>query len=856
MNEKRRNLLKGVALLGAMPVAMKFSPLSDLVGLSASELGTGLVKNGEVVTAAHWGMLKVTVKDGVIVKSEPLQKTSEISNPLQNFTADMVYKSRIKYPMVRKSYLANPDSPKPELRGRDEWVRVSYEDVIKLVARELKKTRKQKGNQSVFAGSYGWKSSGNVHNSRILLHRFMNLSGGFVGSLGDYSTGASQVIMPHVVGSIEVYEQQTSWPVVLENSKVVVIWGANPISTLRIAWTSTDEQGFKYFEELKKSNIEVIVIDPVRTQTAQYFDKARWIAPRPNTDTAMMLGMCHYLYTSGKYDKNFIETYTSGFDKFVPYLLGKTDGTPKNLEWASKICDLPAKLIKELADKFMDNRTMLMSGWGMQRAHHGEQAHWTMVTLAAMLGQIGLPGGGFGLSYHYSNGGAPTCKGGVIGGINSSSVGNFDEQGNFIGTAFGEFDSHGQFIGKAAKGAAGTGQSWLQKATKYAFPVARIADALLNPGKVIDHNGKKITYPDIDFIYWVGGNPLVHHQDINTLVKAWRKPRTIVVNDPYWTPTAKMADIVFPTTTEYERNDITMTGDYSNMNIVPMKQVVAKFAEARDDYQIFSDLCKAYTDRLVLAYTENGKTEFDWIKEYYDAAYAQVSSTPDLVTDMKPFEEFWAENKPVNFASTPESDAWVRFEEFREDPILNAIGTPSGLIEIYSDTIAAMKYDDCKAHPMWFEPIEWLGMKEKRAEFHMLSPHPTDRLHSQLSNTALRDRYAVADREPVWINTKDAKKKGIKNGDLVRVYNERGEVLAGAVVSDDIKEGVVKLDEGAWYDPDASGLCKNGCPNVLTIDIPTSKLANGNISHTALVNIEKFKGKAPELTAFKDPKFA
>ena len=119
MNEKRRNLLKGAALLGAMPVAMKFSPLSDLVGLSASELGTGLVKNGEVVTAAHWGMLKVTVKDGVIVKSEPLQKTSEISNPLQNFTADMVYKSRIKYPMVRKSYLANPDSPKPELRGRD-----------------------------------------------------------------------------------------------------------------------------------------------------------------------------------------------------------------------------------------------------------------------------------------------------------------------------------------------------------------------------------------------------------------------------------------------------------------------------------------------------------------------------------------------------------------------------------------------------------------------------------------------------------------------------------------------------------------------------------------------------------------
>ncbi|WP_314978574.1 molybdopterin-dependent oxidoreductase [Campylobacter rectus] len=848
MNEQRRNLLKSGAALAAMPLVGKLN-------LAANDaINTNLVKTGEVITAAHWGMLKVTTQDGVITRSEPIQKTSDVHNQLQYFTADMVYKSRIKYPMVRKSYLENPDSPKPELRGKDEWVRVRYEDAIKLVARELKKTRKQKGLEGVFAGSYGWKSSGNVHNSRILLHRFMNLSGGFVGSLGDYSTGASQIIMPHVVGSIEVYEQQTSWPLLLENSKVVVIWGANPITTLRIAWTSNDEQGFKYFEELKKSDIKVIVIDPIRSDTAKFFDKAQWIAPVPNTDTAMMLGMCHYLYTSGKYDKDFIENYTIGFDKFLPYLLGQSDGTPKNLEWASAICGLDAALLKELADTFFDNRTMIMSGWGMQRAHHGEQPHWAMVTLACLIGQIGLPGGGFGLSYHYSNGGAPTCKGAVLSGMNSASVGRYNEKGEFLGTDKGEFDKNGRFVAKAVA-VAGTGQSWLQKATNYAFPVARIADALLNPGKVIDHNGKKITYPDIDFIYWVGGNPFAHHQETNRLLEAWRKPRTIVVNDPYWTPTAKMADIVFPTTTAYERNDITMTGDYSNMNIAPMKQVVEKFYEAKDDYQIFSDLCKAYAKNLVVAYTDNGKDEFDWIKEYYSAAYAKVMAIPDFYTDMKPFDEFWSENKPVVFTSTPESDAWVRFGEFREDPILNALGTPSGLIEIYSETIEKMGYDDCGAHPMWFEPIEWLGMKNKPAEFHMISAHPTDRLHSQLNHTSLRKNYAIANREPIWINTKDAKRKGIKTGDLVRVFNARGEVLAGALVTDDVNESVVKLAEGAWYDGFDTGLCKNGSSNVLTIDIPTSKLANGNISHTALVNIEKFTGKAPRLTAFNDPKF-
>ena len=250
MNENRRDFLKkGATAIAATPLLSSVTASN----LFADEVKKGVVKNGETLTAAHWGMLKVTTKNGIAVKSEPIQKTSEIYNPLQHYTPDMIYKSRIKHTMVRKSYLENPDSPKPELRGIDEWVEVPYEEAIKLVAKELKKTRAQKGLQSVFAGSYGWKSSGNVHNSIILLHRFMNLSGGFVGSLGDYSTGASQIIMPHVVGSIEVYEQQTSWPVVLENSKVVVIWGANPLATLRIAWTATDEQGFKYFEELKIS---------------------------------------------------------------------------------------------------------------------------------------------------------------------------------------------------------------------------------------------------------------------------------------------------------------------------------------------------------------------------------------------------------------------------------------------------------------------------------------------------------------------------------------------------------------------------------------------------------------------------
>lgn len=836
---KRRNFLK----LGAAVSALPLIPSSML----AADKLTALKKNGEILTAARWGILKASVKNGKIVKSAPWKITSKIPNTLQNTMADLVYNTRIKAPMVRKSYLADPDNPKPELRGLDEWVEVKYEDAIKLVARELKKTREQKGADSVFAGSYGWQSTGNVHVSRTLLHRFMNLSGGFTGVTGDYSTGAAQVIMPHVTGSNQVYEQQTSWPVVLENSKVVVFWGLNPISTLRVAWTSSDEQGFKYFEQLKNSDKEIIIIDPIKTVSGKYFEgKARWIAPRPNTDVAMMLGMAQHLYSQGKYDKEFLQNYTVGFEKFVPYLTGQSDGVAKTPEWASEICGISADMIKELAIKFYENRTMIMAGWGIQRAHHGEQAHWMIVTLCAMLGQIGLAGGGFGFSYHYANGGAPTCAGGVIGGMNAASVGVVKD-GKFLGLAQDQKQG-----GEAA-------QAWLVNTAKVAFPLARIADALLNPGKTIDANGAKITYPQIDFIYWVGGNPIVHHQDTNTNIKAWRKPRTIVVNEIYWTPTAKMADIVFPTTTEYERNDITMSGDYSNMHIIPMKQVVAKQHGAKDDYQIFTDLCKAYAEGLAEAYTDGGKTEMDWIKEFYEGAASAVNANTALGIQMPSFEQWWEKNEPTEFYETPESAAYVSFEDFRNDPVLEALGTPSGLIEIYSDTIEAMNYRDCGAHPMWFEPVEWLGMKDKPAKFHLLSLHPYDRLHSQQSNTSNRKRYAVADREPVLINTEDAKELGIKQGDLVRVYNARGEILAGANVSDDIMRGVVQIFEGAWYDPNAEGLCKNGNPNVLTIDLPTSELANGNIAHTALVNIELYKHKAGEdikLTAFMPPKGA
>lgn len=362
-----------------------------------------LQKNAKVITAAHWGGVKTHYKRWQDIKSEPWEKVTKMDNSLQHYTADMVYKSRVKYPYVRKSYLENPDNPKPELRGKDEFVRVSYDEAIKLIAKELKKQGIVKVQVRFLVEAMAGNQVEICKTHAILLHRFLNVTGGFVGATGDYSTGASQVIMPYVVGSIEVYEQQTSWENILSDSKYVVIWGADPLSTLRIAWTSNEQRGLAYFEKLKDSKIKVICIDPVKTTTAKFLN-AKWIAPRPNTDVVLMMGMASHLIAKKKVNYEFLDTYTTGFDKFKDYLEGKEDGVKKDTKWASKICGIDEKTIKNLAETFYDNPAMIMSGWGMQRAHHGEQPHWMLVTLCAMLGQIGTKGGGFGLSYHYSNG--------------------------------------------------------------------------------------------------------------------------------------------------------------------------------------------------------------------------------------------------------------------------------------------------------------------------------------------------------------------------------------------------------------------------------------------------------------------
>ena len=807
----RRAFLEGSTALGILGAV---SP-----SILASGVAQAAVPDGTVMTGSHWGAFNATVSDGRWTKISPWEKDPYPSHQLEGILDSVYSPTRIKYPMVRRAFLENGAGASVETRGQDDFVRVSWDQALDLVVKELKRVEETYGPTGTYAGSYGWKSPGKLHNCQNLMRRMLNLKGSFVNSSGDYSTGASQVIMPHVMGTLEVYEQQTVWPVIAKDTELLVFWGADPMVTNQIGWIIPDHGGFAGMEAYKKTGKPVIFIDPVRTESCDFFG-AEWIAPKPQTDVAMMLGIAHTMYTEGMHDTVFLDEYCFGFDKFLPYLTGESDGTPKTAEWAAEICGVPATTLKSLAKRFTESRTMLASGWSLQRQHHGEQRHWMLVALASMIGQIGLPGGGFGLSYHYSSGGSPGARGPVLSGITDG--------------------------GKAVEGAA-----WLTESGAASIPLARVVDMLENPGGEFDFNGKRQKYPDVKMTYWTGGNPFAHHQDRNRMVKAWQKFETVVVQDFQWTATARFADIVLPATTSYERNDIEQYGDYSLKAIIAMKKVIDPVFESRTDFDIFSEISGRLGKKQ--EFTE-GKSEMDWIRGFYGDAEQQARAKN---TKIPKFDDFW-EAGVVEFPVTDAGNSYVRYADYREDPLLEPLGTPTGKIELYSKNIEKMGYDDCPPHPTWMEPVERLDGPNATFPLHVTTSHPRSRLHSQLCGTKLRETYTVAGREPCLINTQDAAARGIADGDVVRVFNDRGQLLAGATVTDAIRPGVIRVAEGGWYDPVEPGtlgsLDAYGDVNNLTVDIGTSKLAQANCGHTAVADVEKFAGTLPDVKVFNTPK--
>jgi biotin/methionine sulfoxide reductase len=705
---------------------------------------------------------------------------------------------RITLPHVRKGWLDNKGENDGK-RGQDEFILIRWDEAFELASKELLKTKNVYGNSAIYAGSYGWTSAGRFHHAKSQFNRFFNLLGGFSSSFQSYSYAAAQTLLLHIIG-LDLYstlDEHTTWDALSDECELILMFGGMPLKNSKISAGGVAKHVTKLgMKKCFDKGVEFINISPL-IDDAPKFLKAKHVPIRPNTDTALMLALAHILFKNQSYDKDFILKYTVGFDSFSDYVLGKKNNQECTPEWATKITNIPVKKIYELADKITTKKTMISLSWSLQRASRGEHPLWMEITLAAMLGHIGKASGGFGFGY--------------------SSV-----------------NSTGDSFDKIPWQSLSQGENKIEDF----IPVARVTDMLENPGGEFDYDGKKLSHPDIKLIYWAGGNPF-HHHDLNLLVKAWSKPNTIIVNEIWWNSQARRADIIFPENTALERNYLMLNP--TDPTIVASKKAMKSFENSKTDYEIFSGLEKKHG--FLEPFTEN-KCELDWVPFIWN------NSSKVHQKDIS-FEDFW--EKGCFEPPAPKNEKFM-FNDFRKHPINFPLKTPPGKIETSSKTISNFQLSDCLSHPYWFEHYERFG-NIGEYPLHLISKQPTHRLHSQLDNAANSQNSKINGREPVMINSSDALKRDIKDGDIVMLFNKRGRVLAGANISDNVMPGVVVLSTGAWFNLDyALNLEKHGNPNVLTKDVGASSLSQGPTCHATLVQLKKSnKEGIVDVNIFKSP---
>ncbi|WP_196943184.1 molybdopterin-dependent oxidoreductase [Streptomyces sclerotialus] len=759
-------------------------------------------------TATHWGNYEVvTDSDGDVKALEPAADDPRPSPIGRGVAAAHHAPNRILQPMVRRGWLEHGPRYDGGGRGAEPFVPVSWDDAAGLIAAELDRVRHTYGNEAIYGGSYGWGSAGRFHHAQSQVHRFLNVLGGFTSSVGSYSAAAMEAVMPHVIGGgpWNAVEQSPLWQEIADHGELVVSFGGLAARNAQANSGGVGRhQNVDQQRRCRDNGVAFVNVSPWRSDADDALE-AEWVPLRPNTDVPLMLALAYVLITEERYDADFVRRCCTGFEVFERYVLGRSDGLPKAPGWAAELTGVDAATIIRLARRIARHRTVLNVSLSVQRQDHGEQPYWTATVLAALSGSMGRPGGGFAAALGISQTGVERRR---------HAVAALPQGHNPVET----------FI-----------------------PVARIADMLLHPGEPFDYDGRRLSYPDIRLVYWAGGNPFHHHQDLNRLVRAWQRPETVICHEPWWNPLARHCDIVLPAATMLERNDF--AAGKTDLTLSAMHRATEPPGQSRTDYDAFATIAGKLG--LQKEFTE-GRSADEWVEELYERTRDRLAD--DGVT-LPEFAEFWADGRG-HLVTPPPQDRPNQYRLLREDPDTHPLATPSGRIEVFSRTVAGFGYDDCPGHPVWLEPREWEGDAQRRHPFDLISPQPAHRLHSQYDHGTHSRSAKVRDREALTVNRQDAAARGIADGDVVRVYNDRGACLAGAVLSDDIRPGVLALPTGAWYDPAGTradgSLDKHGNPNVLTRDIGTSRLAQGPTSGTTLVDIERYDGEPLPVTAF-DP---
>jgi anaerobic dimethyl sulfoxide reductase subunit A len=609
----------------------------------------------------------------------------------------------------------------------------------------------------------------------------MNLLGGYLDYYNSYSSACLSYIAPFITG-----RKDTSGYDTLRFSKLVILNGFNPAETI------FETNSNLWLAKAKEAGAKVIVIDPVYTETAATFAD-QWIPIRPTTDCALFAAMAHVILSENLHDQTFLDTYCIGFDEshmpegvpagnaYASYVLGRTDDQPKTPEWAEGITGVPAPVIRELAREYATAKpAQLIQGLGPQRHAYGELSVWAGIALAAMTGNIGVLGGGWG--------------GGQSGRRNTLPFSITIPTGT--------------------------------NPVKTSIPVFLWTDAIVRGTAMTEADGVRNGPLDsnIKFIWNLAGNTLLNqHADINKTAKILKNEALvefIVVSDHFMTPSAKYADLVLPSDHSFERSDFgePWLGD---RYILLGRKAVEPPGECRHAYAWMSQVAEKLG--VGNAFTQGRGVE-GWLGAILAAAREADPTIPDWATLL----EQGAHKMPAN--------SYVAFAREIQDPARHPFATPSGKIEIFCQALYDRKHPEIPGVPKYLPAQE--GPEDPlRSKYPLqcLGSHTKRRVHSTYDETEWMEE---AEPHVLWMCPSDAGTRGISEDTPVKVYNERGALMIHAHLSHRIRPGVVVIPQGAWYTPDRDGVCQRGCVNILTHQRPTP-IAHGNAQHTLLVEVVK-----------------
>jgi anaerobic dimethyl sulfoxide reductase subunit A len=770
----RRCFLK---LAAGTSLAAAFAPL-----LAAAD-GQRILRTG--CPAHNCGgrcLLKLHIDNGVIVRIETDDRPGDgIEAPqLRACIRGRAYRRRQYHP----DRLLRP-LKRVGRRGEGRFKPIGWDEALDTVAAALQRVKRTYGNHALYV-PYGTGSYSQT-NGRQVAQRLMNLYGGSLGQYNNYSWAAMARATDTVYGTGVTGNQRQDWL----NAKYILMWGWNP-AEMRDG-TNTE----LFLRKAREGGARVVCIDPRMTLSAVSLAD-EWIPIRPGTDTAMMSAMAHVMITGELHDAAFVAGHCVGFDEsqmpagaageesFKDYILGTRDKTPKTPRWAEAITGVPRQTIERVAREYATRKPgVLYQGYGMQRRAWGEQVVRAGCVLAAITGNVGVPGGWAGGMALQAPGGGPLW--------------------NVFPT--------------------GTNP------VKAAIPTFLWTEAVLRGSELTAEQGvrgvERLEGP-IKLIYAVASNALVNqHANINRTARILQDERLVefvAVQDNFLTPTARFADVVLPACTQLETWGVEDGWKYGD-EVLVMPKAVEPAGESRSDYRIASDLA----GRLGLreAFTE-GRTEREWV----EAALAAYRTTYPGLPSLDEFERTGA-----GVHAVPVTSPAIAFAEFRRDPSGHPLPTPSGKIEIFSAALHRLgRPAEIPAVPKYIQ--EWehpFDASARKYPLQLVGHHTLARVHSTMSGV---DWLEEAFPQRVFLNPIDAAARALTNGDTVRVFNDRGELTIRCRITRRIMPGVIAIPQGAWWSPDAKGVDAGGSVNVLTSERWTP-LAFGNAQHTIMAEVAR-----------------